>query len=68
MDIEIGAKYRHFKGNIYIVKDIGVNTETNEEMVVYSPINNEKLVWIRPAKMWNEMIDNNTKRFEKVDS
>lgn len=68
-NIEIGAIYRHFKGNEYIVIAIGKNTETEEEMVVYSPIDDKSKVWIRPIKMWNEIIDqeNNTRRFEKVE-
>ena len=68
-NIEIGAIYRHFKGNEYIVIAIGKNTETEEEMVVYSPINDMSKVWIRPIKMWDEIIDqeNNTRRFEKVE-
>ena len=68
-NIEIGAIYRHFKGNEYIVIAIGKNTETEEEMVVYSPIDDMSKVWIRPIKMWNEIIDqeNNTRRFEKVE-
>ena len=68
-NIEIGAIYRHFKGNEYIVIAIGKNTETEEEMVVYSPIDDMSKGWIRPIKMWNEIIDqeNNTRRFEKVE-
>lgn len=68
-NIEIGAIYRHFKGNEYIVIAIGKNTETEEEMVVYSPIDDKSKVWIRPIKMWNEIVDqeNNTRRFEKVE-
>ena len=68
-NIEIGAIYRHFKGNEYTVITIGKNTETEEEMVVYSPVNNPSLVWIRPATMWFDIIDQekNIRRFEKVE-
>ncbi len=68
-NIEIGSIYRHFKGNEYIVISLGINTETEETMVVYSPTNDKSKVWIRPLKMWNEIVDQekNIKRFEKVE-
>lgn len=31
----VGRRYRHFKGRIYIVTDLAVNTESNEIMVIY---------------------------------
>ena len=68
-NIEIGAIYRHFKGNEYIVIAVGTNTESEETMVVYSPTNDKSKVWIRPIKMWNDIVDQekNVKRFEKVE-
>ena len=30
-----GRRYRHFKGRIYIVTDLAVNTESDEIMVIY---------------------------------
>ena len=68
-NIEIGAIYKHFKGNEYMVIAIGINTETEEKMVVYSPISDMSKVWIRPIKMWNDIVDQerNIKRFEKVE-
>lgn len=31
----IGCRYRHFKGDIYIVTDVAVDTETEEPVVIY---------------------------------
>lgn len=64
--VEIGKVYKHYKGNKYIVLNIGTHTETNEKLVVYSPINDRSIVWVRPYNMWNEIVDNdnNKKRFE----
>ena len=64
--IEIGKIYRHYKGGKYVVLGIGTHTETNERMVVYSPVNDPEVIWIRPYSMWNEIVDNenNIKRFE----
>ncbi len=35
----VGFTYRHFKGGIYIVTDVAVNTETLELEVIYKPVN-----------------------------
>lgn len=34
-DSMVGRRYRHFKGRIYIVTDLAVNTESDEIMVTY---------------------------------
>ena len=56
MEIKPG-KYRHFKGNYY--EDIGVahHSETMEEMVVYRALYAEHGLWVRPASMWEEVVD-----------
>ena len=63
--------YRHYKGNLYEVIGIAKHSETLEEMVVYRALYGEGEIWVRPAKMWNEIIfvDNKqVKRFEFVKS
>ena len=39
-------------------------------MVVYSPINDPNLIWIRPSIMWYDIIDydKGIKRFEEIDN
>ncbi len=56
MDIKIG-KYRHFKGKEYCVIGIASHSETLEPMVVYQAQYGEKGLWVRPASMWNEIVD-----------
>ena len=34
MDIKVGRVYRHFKGNLYIVEGIAVNSENLKKMVI----------------------------------
>ena len=55
MEIQKG-KYRHFKGNEYMVLGIANHSETMEPMVVYQALYGEKGLWVRPASMWNEII------------
>ena len=56
MEIKLG-KYRHFKGNEYLVIGIAKHSETLEPMVVYQALYGEKELWVRPALMWNETVD-----------
>ena len=63
------GRYRHFKGNEYEVIGIARHSETEEPMVVYKALYGEGGVWVRPAEMWNEIIERNGKtfrRFEKI--
>ena len=70
--IELG-RYRHFKGNVYEVIAIAKHSETEEDMVVYKPLDGDKRglgIWVRPLNMWNEMITRDGKtfpRFEKIN-
>ena len=56
MDIKIG-KYRHFKGNEYRVIGIASHSETLEPMVIYQALYGDMGLWVRPAAMWNEIVD-----------
>ena len=56
MDIKLG-KYKHFKGNEYKVIAIAKHSETLEPMVVYQALYGERGIWVRPAAMWNEIVE-----------
>ena len=57
-EIKIG-RYRHFKGNEYQVLYIAKHSETQERMVVYQALYGDRDIWVRPASMWNEIVDRN---------
>lgn len=62
-EITIGKTYRHYKGNLYKIIAFGKHSETLEDMIIYQAVRDGK-VWVRPAKMWNEVVVNNgTLRF-----
>jgi len=66
-NIKIGKIYKHYKGNIYEVIAIAKHSETLENMVVYKSISTGD-IWVRPAVMWNEVVDNKgTLRFTLVN-
>ncbi|MBR1970412.1 MAG: DUF1653 domain-containing protein [Clostridia bacterium] len=55
--IEIGAIYKHFKGNLYRVENIAKHSETGEDYVVYRQMYGEESLWIRPLDMFLEKVD-----------
>lgn len=59
MEIKPG-KYRHFKGNLYQVIGTALHSETMEPMVVYRALYGEGGLWVRPAAMWNEIVEKET--------
>lgn len=69
MNIEIGKIYKHFKGDLYLVLDIGKYSETGELMVIYKALYGNNETWIRPYNMFiDEVNKNNQKyRFEKIN-
>ena len=56
MEIKPG-RYRHFKGNLYEVIGTARHSETLEPMVVYRALYGEGGLWVRPAAMWEEIVD-----------
>ena len=72
-DIEIGAVYKHYKGNNYEVIGVARHSETLEELVVYkalydSPEFGVNSLWARPKKMFLENVVQNeieVERFKK---
>ncbi len=66
MDIKLG-KYRHFKGKEYEVVAIARHSESLEEVVVYRALYGDKDYWVRPASMWNEVVERDGKTFKRFE-
>lgn len=67
--IETG-KYRHYKGNEYEVVGMARHSETLEDMVVYRALYGTGELWVRPASMWDEIVETNGEkvvRFQKIE-
>ena len=56
-NIKIKGIYKHFKGNYYIVEDIAINSEDNEQYVVYRALYEDQKLYIRPLDMFISSID-----------
>ena len=51
------GRYRHYKGNEYVVLGVARHSETDEELVVYRPDYGEQGLWVRPKEMFLETVE-----------
>jgi hypothetical protein len=68
IETEIGF-YRHYKGMKYEVLGTVSHSETLEPLTLYKALYGEHGLWVRPAAMFNEMVEIDgvmRKRFEKL--
>ncbi|MCR5664135.1 MAG: DUF1653 domain-containing protein [Oscillospiraceae bacterium] len=61
------GRYRHFKGNEYELLFVARHSETMEEMVVYRALYGERGLWVRPAAMWNEIVERDGRRMRRFE-
>jgi len=54
--VAIGRKYRHYKGNEYLVLHIAKHSETLEELVIYQALYGVRGIWARPLSMFIEKV------------
>jgi len=64
--------YRHYKDRLYQVFGTAVHSETEEVMVVYTPLYEQKepRLWVRPLAMFTgtvETADGMKPRFERIE-
>lgn len=50
---------RHFKGDLYQIIDIGIDTETEQEVIIYKRADNTGNVWVRNRNMFEREVDHN---------
>ena len=52
-------------GSLREVLYTATHSETREKMVVYRALYGERGVWVRPASMWNEVIERDGKTYRR---
>ena len=55
--LELNRVYKHFKGDLYLVLDVAINSETNERMVVYRALYGENTLYVRDCDMFLSEVD-----------
>ena len=68
-DLKCG-RYRHYKGNNYVVLGVASHSETLEKLVVYRADYGDRGLWARPLAMFLETVDvsgESKQRFEFLD-
>ena len=68
-NIVIKGIYKHFKGDLYLVEDIAINSENEKPMVVYRALYGDNKLWVRPYDSFIEEVNKNNQkyRFELQD-
>ena len=61
------GKYRHYKGNEYVVIDVARHSETLEELVVYRALYGTHDLWVRPLKMFIEEVEFDGKKMPRFE-
>jgi len=57
MKPQVNEIYRHFKGNLYKIIAIALDSESLEEMVVYQALYGEQTVYVRSLSMFMSKVD-----------
>jgi len=50
------GRYRHFKGGLYEVLGVARHSETEQELVIYRPLQGAGGLWARPKAMFLEHV------------
>ena len=64
LEVVVGGKYKHFKGNMYKIIAIGYDSETNNDkepkkLVIYEALYGDHKIWVRPYDMFVSKVDKN---------
>ncbi len=54
-DLKCG-RYRHYKGNDYVVLGVASHSETLEKLVIYRADYGDRGLWVRPLAMFLETV------------
>lgn len=68
----VGYNYYHYKNpaKIYQILDVGIDTNTDKPVVIYTDPNDSTIIWIRPVEQWNQLVpleDSTVPRFQRIN-
>ena len=69
MEVKVKGIYKHYKGDLYLVEDIALHSETGEKLVIYRGLYDDAPVFARPYELFIDEVNNNGQkyRFELTD-
>lgn len=56
-ELKIKGIYKHFKGDLYLVEDVAIHSESKEKYVVYRGLYGNSELYIRPIEMFLSEVD-----------
>lgn len=56
-DLKLNRIYKHFKGDLYLVTDIAIDSETNKKVVIYRALYGENTLYVRDYDMFLSEVD-----------
>ncbi len=62
-DIKIKGIYKHYKGDLYIVEDIGYDSETTDKLVIYRALYGSNKLWVRKYDSFVEEVNKNNQKY-----
>lgn len=62
-ELKINGIYKHYKGDLYLVEGIAINSETEEKMIIYRALYGNNELWVRPYNMFFDEVNKNGQKY-----
>lgn len=56
-EVKVKHVYKHYKGDLYLVEDIAIHSETGEKCVIYRALYGDGELYVRPYELLISEID-----------
>ena len=63
MELVIKGIYKHFKGNLYLIEDVGIHSETLEKYIIYRALYGDTKLWVRPYSEFFDEVNKNGQKY-----